>query len=304
MAVTLQDRINDLLVNDVANTIGTFTIHDSYATCYRGVGKKKVTEHQLEVLKQNWGKIDYSGNISNNTKRSIRTMLTGWSRAIEVYNRSHGLTNSKDGRRIVFVTLTLPSKQAHHDNEIKRVCLGAFIKNILRFSGAKYYFWRAESQKNGNIHFHLLFDCYIHKSVINYYWDSALSLLGYKTDIGEYHLNYSSTTTKIEAPRSNNSVSIYVVKYCLKNDSSRKIEGRVWGCSDKLREISRFTIDLSNDLFDILLQADKKKKITIIPSRYCDVYVGNVYGLLHSNSDYFRHESDCFYYITYLELYI
>lgn len=303
MAITLNDRINDLLSNPKPFKIGVFSVHDSYATCYRGVGRKKVTDEQLAVLKQNWGKVEYSGNISNNTKRKIRTMLTGWSRALITYNRLHGLSASKEGRRIVFVTLTLPSKQIHSDNEIKRACLSLFLSNIIRLTGVKYYYWKAESQQNGNIHFHLLLDSFVHKSLINYYWDKALSNLGYIEVPNDYNLNYRSPSTKIEAPRNSSSTAIYVVKYCLKDDGHRKIDGRIWGCSDELRNIPKLSVDLTDEYMLLLNKGEKLKKITIIPNVYCDVYVGNVYGLLFDLSPTFRDEADLFYYEVYHSLY-
>lgn len=303
MAITLQDRVSDLLVNQKPNKIGTFTVHDSYASCYRGEPKKKLSERQLEILSQNWGSVDYTGNLSVSTRKKIRSMLTTWSRSIETFNRLHKLTNKKNGRRIVFLTLTLPLAQFHSDNDIKRKVLSKFIIYLLRHSNVKHYFWRAESQKNGNIHFHMLLDSYVHKSIVNYYWDLALSHLGYcKVDV-VYNTSYASTTTKIEAPKLNDSIAIYVVKYATKDEGNRLIEGKIWGCSDSLRELERLSYDLSDSDFNHLIVCEKKGRLKIFASAFCDVYVGNVYSILYEFSDDFKYHADCFYYDSYHSLY-
>lgn len=77
-----------------------------------------------------------------------------------------------------FVTLTLPSKQSHSDIALKSA-LNTFLTNMRQKFGLKNYVWKAELQRNENIHFHLVFDIYIHHKAIRYYWNLALENLGY-----------------------------------------------------------------------------------------------------------------------------
>lgn len=303
MSITLEERKQELHKDLVASPIGVFSVLDNYASVYRGISGKQPTELQLDALRKNWGKVNYTGNISKNTARVLRVMLTGWSRSIEVYNRLHKLNGFRAARKIVFLTLTIPKKQMHSDDYMKRSLLGSFIQDLKRQSKVNHYFWKAESQKNGNIHFHILVDNYVHKSLVNWLWDKVLSNHGYFDKIEDYSINYGSTTTKIEAPKSNDSIAIYVVKYCLKDNEYRLITGRLWGCSDSLREIEKLSISLNDELFQVLQVATKKNRIDSILSNFCDVYVGNVYAVLMSESEYFQYESDVFYYDTYHMLY-
>lgn len=77
-----------------------------------------------------------------------------------------------------FVTLTLPSAQRHSDQAIKS-CLNNFLTTIRTVYGLKNYVWKAELQQNENIHFHLVFDIFIHHHAIRYYWNKAIEVLGY-----------------------------------------------------------------------------------------------------------------------------
>jgi len=72
--------------------------------------------------------------------------------------------------QISFVTLTLPSKQMHSHQEIKSQCLNRFLTEMRRKFGVQNYVWKLELQKNGNAHFHLTFDKFVHYRAIRYYW--------------------------------------------------------------------------------------------------------------------------------------
>lgn len=85
--------------------------------------------------------------------------------------------------RVAFVTLTLPCLQFHTHAEIKSKCLNRFLTDMRRFHGIENYVWKAELQKNGNIHFHLTFDKFVHYMQIRKLWNNAIAKLGY---IGEY----------------------------------------------------------------------------------------------------------------------
>lgn len=93
------------------------------------------------------------------------------------------VTNNYNGRnfqfKIAFVTLTLPSKQIHPDNEIKSKCLNQLLIELKKSYNVKNYIWRAEKQKNGNIHFHLLVDRFIPYQELRDRWNRILNKLGY-----------------------------------------------------------------------------------------------------------------------------
>lgn len=86
------------------------------------------------------------------------------------------------GFSVGFITLTLPAKQMHSHKEIKQKCLNLFLVNLRKNFNVHNYLWKAELQKNGNIHFHLTIDKFIHFGAIRKYWNLALSKLGYISD--------------------------------------------------------------------------------------------------------------------------
>lgn len=81
--------------------------------------------------------------------------------------------------RINFITLTLCSKQMHTDNEIKKQLLHQFLVEMKTATGMKEYIWRAEKQKNGNIHFHILTNVWVDHSALRARWNRIQNKLGY-----------------------------------------------------------------------------------------------------------------------------
>lgn len=87
--------------------------------------------------------------------------------------------NSGLAYKLTFITLTLPSKQVHTDNEIKSKCLNHFLTELRAKHKVSKYIWKAEKQDNGNIHFHILTDKFIFWKTIREKWNRIVNKLGY-----------------------------------------------------------------------------------------------------------------------------
>ena len=83
--------------------------------------------------------------------------------------------------KLTFITLTLPSPQIHSDEHIKKEALNHFLTELRRKFKSELYIWKAEKQENGNIHFHILCDKYIHHSELRDTWNRIINKpsLGY-----------------------------------------------------------------------------------------------------------------------------
>ena len=173
--------------------------------------------------------------------------------------------------KIAFITLTLPSKQIHSDSEIKELLLNQFLIELRKYENVKNYLWRAEKQKNGNIHFHILVDRFICWSSLRDRWNRITNKLGYCDRYREdMHLFHSSgfkvredllnsweykkqvkayqhgkandwnspNSTDIHSLKHVTKAAAYILKYCTKDEQNANIDGRLWGCSEQLSNIS------------------------------------------------------------------
>lgn len=82
---------------------------------------------------------------------------------------------SKNLHLCTFVTLTLPSKQKHTDKEITEFCINPFLAYSRKYFKIRYYVWKKELQKNGNLHFHFVTDRYIDALSLRRAWNRIIN---------------------------------------------------------------------------------------------------------------------------------
>lgn len=245
-------------------------VHPSQINLYSTIewhGKKPFrpkTDHLIKSDKKTNGKV--SSQASRKISRAIDYLLFMASDK-NCPSKIHG-KNFKF--KISFITLTLPSAQIHSDNEIKEKCLNQFFVEARKRWHVINYLWRAEKQKNGSIHFHILCDRFIPWSELRDVWNRIVNKLGYveryRTAMRDFHsggfacrkelLKHWSYENQLKAyqkgkandwasPNSTDIHSIkkvtdvrkYVLKYTSKDDPNGSIEGRIWGCNFELSNI-------------------------------------------------------------------
>ena len=250
------------------------TISREYLVC-------PATRHQdpQPTSRANLGRGETKGFLSIATARKIRNMIADWTQSINMgtgWAKKEGMDH---GIYLAFATLTLPVKQFHTDNQLKQDLLNPFIKRLKNDFGVINYVWKAEPQKNGNIHFHLLIDRYIDHRLLLSYWDYSLEFLGYITAYAEQTGSLFPPASHIMRVPKDGSVAEYIAKYLSKAPEvrcslkivdgqrikrvsywtegrqldgtilefeQRPIQGRCWGCSDRLREVKPFSVAVSD----------------------------------------------------------
>jgi hypothetical protein len=211
-----------------------------------------------------------NGNMSKKAKSNFRQCFN-WLMLISniktVYNRKE---NKYFQFRINFITLTLPSIQKHSDNFIKDKMLQPFLRWLSRSHHCNSYIWKAEAQQNGNIHFHITTNKFIHWKSIRSNWNKILSEHGYCKYYQDGTNDKGDSATQIKAVKSLRSIESYMMKYMCKNeDDKRKINGRLWAASNNLH-VTPLIIDETSELFystkEALYQPDNVD--VIINKRY------------------------------------
>ncbi len=215
---------------------------------------KKNNRSKLQIEAEKNLKINQpSGVITNRIQKKIQTIINNWVDAINYDIEYNGNTKKLYP---ALITLTLCYTQMHTDKELNRIALGRFIQQIKRDFGVINYLWRAEKQKNGNIHYHIIVDKFIHYKKINDVWNSILIDLEYVlyyqlksylvycnsplndveiainnclimndmvNDIGFNNTFKLPNSTDIHSLKSIKNVSKYLSKYMTKNDDYLKL---------------------------------------------------------------------------------
>lgn len=202
-------------------------------------------------------KKSYSGMISSNISAKIRDrcyLLHYITPRRKIFNP---LLDKDVYFRLSFITLTLSASQSVADREITRNLLAPFIRHFRYTGHLKNYVWKAEKQKNGNIHYHILSDMFVTFSELLSYWNYCQS----KTDmIDRFYLKYGHrmpNSVDIRQVKSGNSAAKYISKYFSK--SSDRIEGKTWDCSRYLESFNFPTY---------IIDSHKSNKIEALVSEY------------------------------------
>jgi len=221
----------------------------------------------------------YQGEQSINSINRVKENLYAWCYSIAEGNRSNKFRGSKKKIQLVLATLTLSSKQVHSDKEIKSKILEPFIKKLKYEYDIVNYFWRAEPQKNGNIHFHLVIDKFIDKIDLQDYWNDCQNKLGYVDRYLDKTGKVNPPSTQIEIFDGSAKSIEYLLKYLTKENTRRKIEGLQMRVSNKLSHLKLGVIELynyeENELADLLESKAVRKYVNEWATIYyfdCDAY--------------------------------
>lgn len=187
--------------------------------------------------------------------------------------------------KLAFITLTLPSAQIHSDNEIKSSCLNQFLIELRHKWSVRNYIWRAEKQKNGNLHFHILVDRFVPWSELRDNWNRIVNKLGYvdryRDQMRAFHeggfrlrsemlekWDYKSQVRAYKKGKANDwrspnstdvhsvvkirNIEAYISKYVTKDEQTKGLEGRLWGCNKELSNIPGGRIVIDSQVNDAL----------------------------------------------------
>jgi hypothetical protein len=181
--------------------------------------------------------IGYTGVLTPYSKKKLKRsigLMVASAKEKEAPNFKTGKTFKF---KVNFITFTLPANQGDiPDKTIKR-CLDNWVKRAKRKHNLNSYVWRAERQKNGSLHFHMITDCWIHYRKIRDDWNDCLYETGLISKFKEKHGHSSPNSTDVHAIWRIKNLTSYFVKYMSKShkEGDKKIEGKVWDCSKNLK---------------------------------------------------------------------
>jgi len=158
--------------------------------------------------------------------------------------------------RINFITLTLPSKQVHDDVTLHEKVFKQWIRWWQRKEPNLLYIWKAETQKNRNLHYHLCTNSFIPKEDLTRSWNHHLESLGYVSR----SRSKVPQSTNVKAVWNEKKLQHELAKYISKKDfdldkkTGQKVFRRIpnlkkWAASAELLKI-KIPAEHNNDLLE------------------------------------------------------
>ena len=245
----------------------------------------------------------YTGIMTKSGKKTIERRLTAWLLAMESYNNTRIHKYKTKPHKPVFITLTLSDTQKHDDYFIKRNMLQVFLKDLNYNFGIVNYFWKAEKQKSGNIHFHILVDRFIEMGHIQEVWNRIQRKNGYTDKYQNEYGSHNPPSTHIEGQPSKGSICQYVMKYVSKHDSSQRVEGSVYRFSKSLLKIKPFSEIAMGSFADILSRYLSDNKHKIYANDFCTTYYLNKSIIIDKLPKEFKKRIENYYSEVYESIY-
>lgn len=243
-----------------------------------------VTEVERRQQDEKKSQKQYTGELTDSARKKLKSACE----ILFALARTKKVKSIKTGREFSFkiacITLTLSSKQGRHtDREIKKELLEPFLRHF-RTRGLYNYIWKAERQFNGNVHFHILTDCYLEKGMIRDYWNRLQEKLGF---ISEFHSKYghrSPNSTDVKAVHADKGMVNYMLKYMLKPaqkkaqlELGREVDpknvGKIWDSSLNLKLKNETAEPVEDWQFELLEKSLENEKLKAVECENCVVYL-------------------------------
>jgi len=266
------------------------------------------SQKKKEILELN-RKQAYNGFMSDATQRHVTKILSTWHEAINVYNDLHVNDKSESKRMITVITLTLSDDQKHDDKFIKRYMLDRYLVVLKRYYDVKYFFWKAEKQANGRIHFHLMVDSYIDMAIIQEEWNKIQREHGYTENYEKKYKKSEPPSTHVECIKNDHRAIRYMMKYLQKAQKESealdlKVSGRIWGCSTELKNLKPYSIAEDSQLIEKLDLCVDGETVKMVEEDFFIIYFLDVKLFLRQFCPRGMSEYNAYYSSMYRELYI
>lgn len=265
--------------------IPTLKISPAFIVAY---STKVETKQRNKNVYWNFGTDDtkkktYSGEMTEGSQKRLKEKCE----LLNAITTPKSYVNSRTGKRtsfkLIFVTLTLSAPQGKvTDKELKQFVLKPFIRTM-KTKGMRNYIWKAERQKNGNLHFHLFMDSFIYHTVIRKVWNQYQEKFNFISQFEAKWGHRNPNSTDVEAIRDEKGVTNYMIKYMMKSPKEDKEEeeigasevdifGRCWDCSERLK-IKNNTAEFATDEeFDLINQAVESGHLVKHSMDFCTLF--------------------------------
>lgn len=205
----------------------------------------------------------YDGKLTECAKKRLKRAIT----LITAIAQPKTATVFKTGRefkfKLNFITLTLPAMQGEiTDKQIIRDGLRLWLMKMKDTEKLKSYVWRAERQKNGNLHFHIITDTYIQYDRIRDSWNQTLNRFGFIDKFYDKYGHRHPNSTDVHAIKNVKNLAGYFIKYMTKGaDSPDVINGKVWDCSANLKQKHNCELLIEQEEAKLIKQIDARPEI-------------------------------------------
>lgn len=219
-------------------------------------------------------KHQYGGRVSAGAKKRLTraiVLLCESTQERKIYNE---ITNRNFKHRMSFITLTITTTERNlSGKEAYKLLLRPFLQWLRRQQKVTTYIWKAELQKRGQIHYHLTTPSYINCHRLKNAWNKFQQKAGLLEEWYQKKHHYNPNSTDIREVRKIKDVAAYMIKeICKSIQNEISIGGKVWDCSENLKQNKYFTLAAESMHHEFLQMAEENEACDTINGERFKVY--------------------------------
>jgi len=223
--------------------------------------RRKLEEDIIHISKQG-----YQGDMTAASKKRLKKRLDVLLQLSPRHYETNPATMKRMMFQLAFVTLTMSADEIIDHKTAHSKCLTKFTRwlNTLGIT----YIWKAELQKSGQIHYHVIINKPIHYRDIRDKWNRFQDEAGYLIKYEEQNGHKDANSTDVHAVAHVKDLHQYISKYISKSNKcfiddyencdpsgipskkEVKINGKVWDCSQALKAIKMYQAEDDQDVWN------------------------------------------------------
>lgn len=212
-------------------------------------------------------KIRYQGRLSlsaqKNLVRAFDNLLVA-SNKKQTYNK---YLNKTVPYQLSMITLTLPTARRLSSKEQNKRLLKRFLQRLedycqLTHRKKMLYLWKIELQARGQLHWHIILNCWIPYELINKWWAYLLRDTGMTAEFYQHYGSHEvKSATRVESVRKNSSgeMRAYMLKRYIKKDADKAVKQEMKAVREKFNQGELLQVEMKaelDQLYEICSQID------------------------------------------------
>lgn len=191
----------------------------------------------------------YSGKVTTGAQRRIKKAIDLLLQLSPPRWITNQITNRQELHTLSFITLTIPGKERRLTaSEGHKMLLAPWLLRMKRKHGLTTYLWKAEFQKNGQLHYHITTPAWIPYTAIKEEWNNLMSKNQMLINWFAEHPNKFPNSTDVHKVYKIKNIGAYLMKYLSKNDQDAETTGKIWDCSMNLKVNKNFAHPMDSSL--------------------------------------------------------
>lgn len=154
----------------------------------------------------------YDGSFTDHARKRLMSAIDILIQRNPTRKIWNPISESEHDFSINFITLTIASDIAIGARQGYDLLLSKWIRYMRDKYGMKEYVWKAELQQRGQIHYHILSNCFIPWQVIRWKWNKVQREAGLLDDWAREHHNFNPNSTDIHVMEKLDNVMDYISK--------------------------------------------------------------------------------------------